>query len=383
MQILSRHPRLKVAVIEKDGAVASQQTGHNSGVIHSGIYYRPGSFKARFCVDGRKTMTQFCEENGINFDPVGKVIIAGRQEELPRLETLYERGSANGVPDLQMIGPEKLKEIEPHVTALAALWAPHTGIVNFKEVSAAYASRVEDTGGEIILNSAVQSIIDSGNNVTIETDSGAYEARSVINCAGLHSDRIARTMGTDPGLRIIPFRGEYYMLKKESELLVNGLIYPVPDPDLPFLGVHFTRNIKGYVEAGPNAVLALAREGYKKKNVNLKNIAGTVSYPGFWRMAAREWRTGLMEMNRSLQKRVFVKDLQKMIPEIKASDLGKGGSGVRAQAVDRSGKLLDDFFIERTASAVHVLNAPSPGATSSLVIGRHIVEMAEEAFSLN
>ncbi len=383
MHLLKRHPDLKIGLIEKNNEIASQQTGHNSGVIHSGIYYKPGSFKAQFCVEGRASMVKFCEDNGINFNPIGKVIIANSDEELARLELLHERGTANGVPDLQLVDSGKLKEIEPHVVGKRALWAPHTGIVNYKEVSQAYLNRVEDTGGTLHLNSAVRSIERGANSTIIKTSSGEYEATNVVNCAGLHSDRIASMMGANPGVKIIPFRGEYYTLKKESEKLVKGLIYPVPDPDLPFLGVHFTHNVKGYVEAGPNAVLATAREGYRKRDFSPKDFTETMTYMGFWKMASREWKTGFMEMNRSVRKGVFVKSLQKMIPEIKSSDLGGGGSGVRAQAVDGSGRLLDDFVIEHTPGSVHVLNAPSPGATASLVIGKRITDLAEEAFSLN
>jgi L-2-hydroxyglutarate oxidase LhgO len=383
MHLLQGHPNLKVGIVDKNDEIASQQTGHNSGVIHSGIYYKPGSFKAQFCVEGRASMVQFCEDNGIDFNPIGKVIIANSDEELARLELLHERGTANGVPDLQLVDSDKLKEIEPHVVAKRALWAPHTAIVNYKEVTQVYLNRVEDTGGTLHLNSAVRSIKRGSGSTVVKTSSGDYEATNVVNCAGLHSDRIASMMGANPGVKIIPFRGEYYTLKKESEKLVKGLIYPVPDPELPFLGVHFTHNVKGYVEAGPNAVLATAREGYRKRDFSPKDFADTMTYMGFWKMASREWKTGFMEMNRSLRKGLFVRDLQKMIPEIKSSDLGGGGSGVRAQAVDGSGRLLDDFVIEHTEGSVHVLNAPSPGATASLVIGKRITTLAEEAFSLN
>lgn len=382
MHLLNRRPDLKVAVVEKDRELASQQTGHNSGVIHSGIYYKPGSFKAQFCVEGRRSMVQFCQENEIPFDPVGKVIVATEEPELDRLHALYERGAANGVPDLQVIGPEKLKEIEPHVVGLKALWAPHTGIVNFRDVCQAYARRIEDTGGTIYTSAAVQGIEQRDGANVVQTTRGDYEARHIVNCAGLHSDRVAAMTGINPSVRIIPFRGEYFTLRKASEHLVNGLIYPVPDPDLPFLGVHFTRNIKGYVEAGPNAVLATAREGYRKRDLNLRDFLGTLTFAGFWKMALHEWKTGMVEINRSFRRPVFLRDLQKMIPEITAKDLGTGGSGVRAQAVDRWGRLLDDFSIERSPNAIHVLNAPSPGATSSLVIGRYIVDMAEKTFAL-
>ena len=383
MHLLQKYPKLKVGVVEKDRELAAQQTGHNSGVIHSGIYYKPGSFKAKFCVEGRESMYRFCEENGIKVVRCGKVIVATREAELPRLASLLERGTANGVPDLRIIDPPELKEVEPHVYAIKALWAPHTGIVNFRDVAGVYASRVKKAGGEVLTESRVRGIARSNGRVVLETVLGAFEARHMINCAGLHSDHIARLTGIDPGVRIIPFRGEYYTLRKDRQYLVKGLIYPVPDPAFPFLGVHFTNNVKGYVEAGPNAVLAAAREGYRKRDLNVPDLWGTVSYTGFWKMAARDWKTGVMEINRSARKAVFVRDLRRLIPEIASADLGGGGSGVRAQAVDSTGKLLDDFHIKATENAVHVLNAPSPGATSSLVIGRYIVDMAAQTFGLN
>ncbi|MDA0353496.1 MAG: L-2-hydroxyglutarate oxidase [Chloroflexi bacterium] len=383
MHLLEAHPGLRLTVIEKGAEVAGQQTGHNSGVIHSGIYYRPGSLKAQFCVDGRTSMVAFCERHGIAYDRCGKLIIAGREAELPRMDTLYERGVANGVEGLEVVGPERIAEIEPHVTAIKGLWSPATAIVDFSAVSRQYATEVRAAGGEIELGTRVTDLTPQTDGVVIETDRGEWQAKHLINCAGLHADRIASLMGVDHDLQIVPFRGEYYTLRKEREELVRGLIYPVPDPDLPFLGVHFTRNVKGYVEAGPNAVLATAREGYRKRDFNLGDFAETLRFPGFWRVARREWRTGIDEVNRSLRKSVFTKDLQKMIPEIVANDLVTGGAGVRAQAVRRDGTLLDDFAIERTAQAVHVLNAPSPGATSSLEIGRHIAGLAAEAFALS
>jgi L-2-hydroxyglutarate oxidase len=383
MHLLERHPNLRVCVIEKNDGPGAQQSGHNSGVIHSGIYYKPGSFKARFCVEGRASMTQFCIENEIPTWTCGKLIVATREDEIPRLEALLERGSANQVEGLELVEPERIKEIEPHVKAIKALWAPKTGIVDFRQVAQVYVEKVRTAGGEVRFNSKVNNVKRVGDGIVLETDSGTVETRNVVNCAGLHSDVVARMMGVDPKLRIIPFRGEYYTLKKEREHLVKGLIYPVPDPAFPFLGVHFTQTMKGFVEAGPNAVLALKREGYRKRDLSVGDFMGTLTYPGFWRMALREWKTGMWEINRSLRKGVFVKSLQMLIPEVKADDLGEGGSGVRAQAVAPNGALLDDFRIEEAPNAVHVLNAPSPGATSSLVIGRYIVDMAEKSFSLN
>ncbi|MBT5774648.1 MAG: L-2-hydroxyglutarate oxidase [Dehalococcoidia bacterium] len=380
--LLQQHPGLRVLVIEKDSEVAGQQTGHNSGVIHSGIYYRPGSLKAQFCVDGRNSIVDFCEQHEIAFERCGKLIMASHEEELPRMETLFERGKANGVEGLEMVGPERIAEIEPHVSAIKALWSPATAIVDFSAITREYAKQLTEAGGTLQLNTRVTGITPRADSVVIQTDQGEREARHLINCAGLHSDRIARLMGVEIDLQIVPFRGEYYTLRKEREHLVKGLIYPVPDPDLPFLGVHFTRNVKGYVEAGPNAVLATAREGYRKRDLNIRDFSETLGFPGFWRVAKREWKTGINEVNRSLRKSVFTHDLQKMIPEIVAGDLTTGGAGVRAQAVRRDGTLLDDFAIERTERAVHVLNAPSPGATSSLEIGKYIAGLAAESFSL-
>ncbi len=382
MHLLQRHPRLRLAVLEKDGRLAGQQTGHNSGVIHSGIYYRPDSMKARFCVEGRASLVEFCEQSGIAYERCGKVIVATREEELPRLEALLERGLANGVEGLEMIEPARLREIEPHVVAIRALWAPSTAIVDFTAIADEYGRRVRESGGEIHVGARVIGIVQRDGVSNVETENGEYRARFVINCAGLHADRIASLMGARPDVRIVPFRGEYYTLRQDRQHLVRGLIYPVPDPDLPFLGVHFTRNVRGYVEAGPNAVLATAREGYRKRDVNVRDLFDTLGFAGFWRVARREWKTAAAEFNRSFRKSVFVRDLQRMIPEVAADDLRPGGSGVRAQAVSRDGVLLDDFVIERTDNAVHVLNAPSPGATSSLVIGRHIVALADEAFGL-
>ena len=383
MRLLEKHPDLKVAVIEKDAHEATQQSGHNSGVIHSGIYYKPGSLKSQFCVEGRASMTRFCEENEIPVWTCGKLITATRPDELPRLDALLERGIANSVEGLQLVEPEQIEEIEPHVSAIRALWAPKTGIVDYRKVSAAYAERVRTGGGDIHFNSELKKVSRRNGVTVLETKSGDFEAKNVINCAGLHSDLVAEMMGTAPGVRIIPFRGEYYTLKKEREHLVKGLIYPVPDPAFPFLGVHLTQTMKGWVEAGPNAVLATKREGYRKRDFSPADLFRTVTYPGFWKMSVREWKTGLWEMNRSFRKGVFLKSLRKLVPELTSDDLTTGGSGVRAQAVRPDGTLLDDFAIKQVDGAVHVLNAPSPGATSSLVIGNHIAELAAEGFGLN
>jgi (S)-2-hydroxyglutarate dehydrogenase len=383
MQLARRCPAARVAVVEKEAELATHQTGHNSGVIHSGIYYRPGSWKSRFCVDGVRKLIQFCDENEIEYQQCGKTIVATDESELERLQNLYERGVANGVQGLELVGPERLREIEPHTAGVRALWSPQTGIVDYVKVAGAYAARFQQAGGDIFNDAAVVGVKQSAGGVTVETPRGVLQARHLVNCAGLYADEVARMTGEDTDVRIIPFRGEYYTLRPESQHLVKGLIYPVPDPRFPFLGVHYTRNIHGYVEAGPNAVLAWAREGYRKSNLNLGETWGTVTFPGFWKMTSKHWKTGVAEMHRSYSKGVFVRDLQKLIPEIRAEDLAPGGAGVRAQAVARDGSLLDDFSILQGKKAIHVLNAPSPGATSSLAIGEHLVNLAVEAFALS
>ncbi len=376
MQLLERAPQWRVAVVEKEEELATHQTGHNSGVMHSGIYYRPGSHKAQFCVAGLNNMVKFCEENEIEYQQCGKVIVALNESEFGRLDDLYQRGTANGVPDLELVGPERLKEIEPHTAGVRALWAPHTGIVDFTKVAAAFANKFQQAGGDIFMGAAVKKIVRTSDSVALETTKGILQAKYLINCAGLYADKVAAMAGEKVGVRIIPFRGEYYTLRPESHHLVSGLIYPVPDPQFPFLGVHFTRNIKGHVEAGPNAVMALRREGYRKRDFNLGESLGNLAYPGFWKMAAKYWKIGMGEVYRSYSRRVFLHDLQRLIPEIQNSDLDSGGSGVRAQAVARDGSLLDDFSIIQGRDAIHVLNAPSPGATSSLAIGEHIAGLA-------
>ncbi|MCH2509588.1 MAG: L-2-hydroxyglutarate oxidase [Dehalococcoidia bacterium] len=380
MQLLERSPQWRVAVVEKEEELATHQTGHNSGVMHSGIYYRPGSHKAQFCVAGLNNMVKFCEENEIEFQQCGKVIVALHESELGRLQDLYERGTANGVRDLEIVGPERLKEIEPHTAGVRALWAPHTGIVDFTKVAAAFANKFQQAGGDIFTGAAVKKITRSTGSVALETTKGTLQAKYLINCAGLYADKVASMTGENVGVRIIPFRGEYYTLRQESHHLVSGLIYPVPDPQFPFLGVHFTRNIKGHVEAGPNAVMALRREGYRKRDFSLGDSLGNLAYPGFWKMALKYWKIGMGEVYRSYSRRVFLRDLQRLLPEIQNSDLASGGSGVRAQAVARDGSLLDDFSIIQSGDAIHVLNAPSPGATSSLAIGEHIAGLAIENF---
>lgn len=360
-----------ITVLEKESDVARHQTGHNSGVIHAGIYYKPGSHKARLCVEGARLLTEFCDTHGIRYERCGKVIVATDAAEVPRLHALHERGIANGVPGLAIVDPAQLRQIEPHARAVQALHSPHTGIVDFGEVARAFATVLRERDVTIRTHARVQSIGVTGSRVHIETTSGSLTAHKLVNCAGLHADRVAVSMGLRPDVRIIPFRGEYYTLRPEQRV-VQGLIYPVPDPTFPFLGVHFTRRIGGEVEAGPNAVLALAREGYRWTTVRPREVLGTIAYRGFWAMSARYWRTGLYEMYRSANKQAFLRALQRLVPDLRESDMGPGGAGVRAQAVAADGSMVDDFHIVETPNAVHVLNAPSPAATASLAIGRHI-----------
>lgn len=382
MRLAQQHPTLKVGVIEKEKQVAGHQSGHNSGVIHQGIYYAPGSLKAKNCVAGAAAMIEFCEQNNIKYDLCGKVIVATSEAELPRLDELMRRGTANGVPGIQMIDRDRLRELEPHAAGVRAIYSPRTGIIDYAEVTRAYVRHLRESGGEVLLGARVQGIEQRPDGTCLVTSRGDVLAKYVVNCAGLYSDVLARMMGLDPGLRIVPFRGEYYYIKPEAQHLVRGLIYPVPDPAFPFLGVHFTRTIHGGVEAGPNAVLALAREGYTKTRVNPRESAWSLGYLGFWRLAARYWKTGLEEMYRSFSKKAFTRALQKLVPEIREQDLQAGGAGVRAQALAPDGRLIDDFRIVEAKNAVHVLNAPSPGATSSLMISAHIVELAERNFGL-
>lgn len=376
-----RLPGLSLAVLEKEAAVAKHQTGHNSGVVHAGIYYRPGSYKAKLCVEGGRLLASFCEEEGIRFERCGKLIVATDSAELPRLQLLYERGTANGVAGLELIGPERAREIEPHAKALRALYSPGTAIVDFGEVAAAMARRLERKGVAILTGAEVRSIRREGNFLRIETGRAVLTARNLVNCAGLHADRVARMMGLEPGALVIPFRGEYYSLRPACGL-VRGLIYPVPDPEFPFLGVHFTKRIQGDYEAGPNAVLAFAREGYRRRDVAMKDTLEMLAFAGFWRMGRKYWRTGFYEWYRSLSRRAFLRSLRKLVPELDDGDLFPGGSGVRAQLVMRDGALWDDFHLLEAPNAVHVLNAPSPAATASIAIGRHVAAIAVSTFGL-
>jgi L-2-hydroxyglutarate oxidase LhgO len=379
--LLEQAPGTSLVVLEKEAALATHQTGHNSGVIHSGIYYRPGSHKARLCVAGVGLMMRFCEENGIRVDRVGKVIVATCDAELPRLQTLFERGTANGVGGLRLIDPARLRQIEPHASALAGIHSPNTAIVDYRQVCEALARDLASRGVSFEKSFAVSAIVRTGGVTELRSGERAVSARRMINCAGLHSDRVARMAGATPDVQIIPFRGEYYMVRPERRDLVRGLIYPVPDPEFPFLGVHFTRTVHDEVEAGPNAVLAFAREGYTLATIHPRELAGTLRFAGFWAMARRYWRMGSYEMYRSLSKSAFVRALQRLVPAIQPEDVTPGGAGVRAQAVTREGMLVDDFRIVADAHAIHVLNAPSPAATASLAIGRHIAGLAADAFA--
>ncbi len=373
MAIGKRYPNARVAVLEKESKWAFHQTGNNSGVIHSGIYYKPGSFKAKFCRDGATSMVEFCKEHGIPHEVCGKVIVATEEEELPRLENLYKRGLDNGI-QVKKITPEEVKEIEPHVNCVAGVQVYSTGIADYKKVSQKYAELIEQQGGELHLNTKVLNIRAMPNSDVLETNKGNFETRCVINCAGLHSDRIAKLDKVDPKAKIVPFRGEYYELVPEKRYLVNTLIYPVPNPDFPFLGVHFTKMIDGSVHAGPNAVLSLKREGYKKTDFDLRDFMEVMTFPGFWKLAAKNADEGIKEIIRSFSKAAFVRSLQRLIPEVQSEDVIPTHAGVRAQALMDDGKLVDDFLIVKGHNAVHVCNAPSPAATSSLEIGKAIVE---------
>jgi L-2-hydroxyglutarate oxidase LhgO len=382
MELSTQYPNYRIRVLEKEDRLAAHQTGHNSGVIHAGLYYRPGSQKASFCVEGAKMVREFCDQHGIAYDLVGKVVVASDESELGRLDSLYERGTANGVEGLVYIDQNRLKELEPHAVGVKGLHSPKTGIVDYKQVSAAYGKVAQENGVEITTGVKVLKVSRFGEGMELDTTAGQFETTRVINCAGLYCDEIARMMGVHLDMRIIPFRGEYYSIRREKHHLVNSLIYPVPNPEFPFLGVHFTRMIGGGVEAGPNAVLAFAKEGYRMGQVNLGEFAGTLGFGGFWAMARKYWKTGLEEFYRSMNKKAFTRALQKLVPEIQEEDLSPGGAGVRAQAVDKNGALVDDFAIVAQGNALHVLNAPSPAATASLAIARHVVSLAAESFGL-
>lgn len=381
-ELLTRRPGLRVGVLDKEPAIAQHQTGHNSGVIHAGVYYAPGSLKARACVAGKAKLIRFCEEHRIPYELCGKVIVATEESELPRLHELYKRGQANGVPGLELIGPRRLRELEPHVEGIQALYSPTTGIVDFGRVAHAYADEVQARGGTILAGHEVTAITQRDGLRQLVTPVGTIEARVVITCAGVYADRVARLTGAPESPKIVPFRGDYYVLRPERAGMVRSLIYPVPDPRFPFLGVHFTRRIDGSVWLGPNAVLAFSREGYRFRDVNLRDLKETLAFPGFRKLARRYWRTGGAEMYRDLSKRSFLKELQRYMPDLRPDDLLPGPSGVRAQALAPDGSLVDDFVVDRQVGALHVRNAPSPAATSSLAIAELIADAVEETTDL-
>jgi L-2-hydroxyglutarate oxidase len=380
MQASERFPGLRVLILEKENSIARHQTGHNSGVIHSGVYYKPGSLKARLCVEGAREMVEFCQKYGIAHEVCGKVIVAVNAEEATRLEGLRQRGEANGLVGIEVLGPEAMRDIEPHLAGVKALRVPSTGITHYGQVAHKYAEIAASNGADLKTGAGATGFRTSANEIVIQTNAGDFSARYIVNCAGLYSDRIARLAGHDPGLMIVPFRGEYYDLVPERAALVRNLIYPVPDPRFPFLGVHFTRRITGTIDAGPNAVLALRREGYRRTDFHLGEAAETLSYRGFLAMARRQWRYGMSEYQRSFMKSAFVKSLQRLVPEVRSRDLVPGGAGVRAQALAPDGNLVDDFHFVPKDRFLHVLNVPSPAATASLPIGREILKMIPAQF---
>jgi L-2-hydroxyglutarate oxidase LhgO len=381
-QLLVRRPGLGLAVLEKEAEPAAHQSAHNTGVIHAGIYYRPGSLKARLCREGKAALEAFAEERGIPFRRCGKLIVALDEAELPRLARLRERAAANGVEGVEEIGPERMREIEPHVAGIRALFSPGTGVIDFRQVALAYASEVVARGGAILTGHRVDGIAASGGARILKTTGGDVLARNVVACAGLHSDRVAAMTGADGDPRIVPFRGDYYAFRPEARRLVRALVNPVPDPALPFLGVHFTRRMDGEVLAGPNAVLAFAREGYTIGRVSPRDVLDAIAYPGFLRLMVRYAGTGIREMLRDVSKAAFLRALRRYLPDLRSEDLVAGPSGVRAQALGRDGSLLDDFAFSEAPHVLHVRNAPSPAATASLAIGRHLAEMAEKLFEL-
>lgn len=377
LQLQKKNPSLTIAVIEKEEAVAKHQTGNNSGVIHSGIYYKPGSLKAKNCIEGVKRLTQFCDENGIPYETCGKVIVATSASELPQLEKLAQRGVENGVPGLKIIGCEELKEIEPAVNGVKAIYSPNTAIIDFVRVAQEYAKIIIKKGVQLFLGERLNKIYANSKSITLVTTHNEIEAKFVINCAGTHADTIALMAKAKMNEgRILPFRGEYYNIADSKSHLVKGLIYPVPDPKFPFLGVHLSKTIHGYVEAGPNAVLALSREGYTARDINLKDLTDFMSYKGFWKMAFKYWKVGFYELYRSMSKKTFLKSLQRLVPELQENDLVPGGAGVRSQVVRPDGMMVDDFVIVNSPRMIHVLNAPSPAATASLSIGDHLADLS-------
>lgn len=373
-RLLEARPQLKLLLLEKETGLARHQTGNNSGVLHSGLYYKPGTVKAQCAVQGLQQMLAFCRAHGIEHEQCGKIVVATSEDELPRLESLWERGTANGLLGLRKLNPQQIKEIEPHAAGIAAIHVPQEGIVDYPAVCAKLAELIRQAGGEIRLNTRFQKALQNAGDWTVETSAGNLQTRFVVTCGGLHADRLVRAGGQEPSAKIVPFRGEYYQIKKERQFLVRHLIYPVPDPKFPFLGVHFTRLIHGGVEAGPNAVLAFAREGYKWSKVNLRDLAESLFFPGLWKFLAKYPSMCGYEIRRSLSKAEFTRSLQKLVPDIREDDLEAGGAGVRAQAMLPEGNLVEDFHFVEARGILHVVNAPSPAATASLAIGARISE---------
>ncbi|CAD0220900.1 L-2-hydroxyglutarate oxidase [Chryseobacterium sp. JV274] len=370
-----KNPDSKILILEKENDVALHQSGHNSGVIHSGIYYKPGSLKAKNCIEGYNSVINFAEKYGIRYDLCGKIIVATSQEELPLLDNIYKRGVENGLQDLKYLSREEFREIEPHCEGVKAIKVPQTGIIDYPGIAKKIKKLFEELGGKVRFNNEVKNIIDKGSEIIVNTNISEFKTKKLISCAGLYSDKITKMTNEKNDVVIIPFRGEYYKIKDEKKYLVKHLIYPVPDPSFPFLGVHFTRMIDGNIEAGPNAVLAFKKEGYHFFDFNFTETMQTMLWPGFRKIVAKYGKTGMGEMHRSLSKSAFTKALQKLLPEIQESDLVAGGSGVRAQACDRNGGLIDDFDIVKNGNIIHVRNAPSPAATSCLSIGNKISEL--------
>ena len=377
-RLLHARPGLRLALLEKEAQIAMHQTGHNSGVVHSGIYYTPGSLKAQLCTAGKSALERYIAERALPYERCGKLIVATQERELPRLTELERRATANGVGGLRILGGSELRAVEPNVVGIRALHAPETAIADYRAVAAAFADDVQEAGGELLLETSVTGLEERPRNVVVETSSGSLTASALVSCAGLQSDRVAALAGRRPPVRIIPFRGDYYTLKTAARGLVNGLVYPVPDPAFPFLGVHFTKLTDGRVIAGPNAVLALSRETYRRAGIRLRDVASIVGYPGFWRLARRHYRFGAGEVWRDVVKRAYVRELQRYVPAVTVDDVEFGPSGIRAQALDRGGRLVDDFVLERTGRQLHVLNAPSPAATASLAIAEHIAAEAAD-----
>ncbi|MTI87276.1 MAG: L-2-hydroxyglutarate oxidase [Balneolaceae bacterium] len=377
-----KYPNADILILEKEDKVAAHQTGKNSGVIHSGIYYKPGSYKARNCVNGRHQLVDFCREHDVPVDVCGKVIVATCGEELPRLKKIYERGLENEIEDIELIDADKLAEIEPHVHGVAAINVPCAGIVDYSGMCRKLLELLEVRNTTVVFNQAVSNITDTGDFVEVTATAHTWQTKYLVSCAGLYADHLAEMAGIKSPVQIVPFKGEYYELKPDAEYLVNDLIYPLPNPEFPFLGVHFTRMAVGGIECGPNAVFAFKREGYEKLSFNLQETIETFNFPGFWKMAKEHWRMGLDEYRRSFSKKAFVKGLQKLIPEVQEHHLKHSPAGVRAMALQPNGEILDDFYFEVADRQIHVLNAPSPAATAGLAIGDEIVSRAEEHFTL-